>query len=97
MAIVEAMAAGAPILSTDCLYGPAEILEQGRCGLLVRPGSPVDLADGMLRLLEDEKLRQFLVQQGKERGRDFDVVAILPQFSQLLCELGNRAGRCAPQ
>jgi glycosyltransferase involved in cell wall biosynthesis len=42
--IVEALAAGTPVVSTDCPSGPAEILEHGKYGTLVPVGSPVALA-----------------------------------------------------
>ena len=45
--IVEALGCGTPVISTSCDYGPAEILEDGRCGLLVETGNPVALAAAM--------------------------------------------------
>ena len=49
--IVEAMACGCPVVSTDCHFGPAEILEGGRLGELVPVGDALALADAMGRTL----------------------------------------------
>jgi glycosyltransferase involved in cell wall biosynthesis len=47
LALAEAMASGLPVVATHS-GGPSEIVgEDGTCGLLVRPGSPVDLAAAM--------------------------------------------------
>lgn len=46
--IVEAMAVGLPIVSTNCPYGPSEILEDGRYGQLV----PVGDFEAMARAIE---------------------------------------------
>lgn len=90
MAIVEAMASGVAVLSTDCPYGPSEILADGVFGLMARVGSIEDLAQGISRLLDDAPLRQSLVQKGVARARDFDSSALLPKYAQLLLEVGSQ-------
>jgi glycosyltransferase involved in cell wall biosynthesis len=47
--LVEALAAGAPVVATDCPSGPREILDGGRYGRLVPPGD----ADAMARAIGD--------------------------------------------
>nr|WP_294505065.1 glycosyltransferase [uncultured Rhodopila sp.] len=51
--LVEAMGCGTPILSTDCPYGPGDILDRGRYGLLVPPQDPEALALGFGRVLAE--------------------------------------------
>lgn len=46
-ALVEAMLCQVPVLATDCPSGPAEILEGGKYGRLVPPGSSRALADAI--------------------------------------------------
>lgn len=49
--LVEAMALGVSVVSTNCPSGPAEILDNGRIAPLVPPGDPQALADAMRRTL----------------------------------------------
>ena len=51
IALAEAMAARLPIVATD-VGACREVLEGGRCGLLVAEQSPQAMADGILQLLE---------------------------------------------
>jgi glycosyltransferase involved in cell wall biosynthesis len=53
--LVEAMGCGTPVLSTDCPYGPSDILADGRYGILVPPRDPQALASGLEQLLDARK------------------------------------------
>lgn len=52
MAMLEAMAAGVPVIATD-VGGTPELIAHGVTGLLVPPGRPESLADALVALLED--------------------------------------------
>lgn len=51
MVLVEAMALGTPVVSTDCQFGPREILQDGRLGPLVKVGDVQGLAVAMRQAL----------------------------------------------
>lgn len=53
MVLIEAMACGTPVVSTDCPHGPYEILDGGSWGRLVPVGSPQSLAEAILATLEE--------------------------------------------
>jgi len=59
VSVLEAMAAGLPIVSTDVDELP-EILDRGRAGVLVPPERPEDLAEALERVCADRELRSRL-------------------------------------
>ena len=58
--IIEALAVGTPVVSTDCPSGPGEILQGGRFGPLVEVGDHEALGNAILRTLAAPKPREEL-------------------------------------
>ncbi len=84
MVIVEALASGCPVVSTDCPTGPREILGNNEYGLLVPVENPTALAESMKRLLNYESLRKYYSKQGIKRAMDFDLEKIGREYVDLL-------------
>lgn len=61
--LIEAMACGCPVISTDCPSGPTEILEGGLYGSLVAVGDANALSNAMLQVLESPLSRNVLIQK----------------------------------
>ncbi|MDP3768724.1 MAG: glycosyltransferase, partial [Dehalococcoidia bacterium] len=64
--VIEAQAVGRPVVASS-LGGLTELIEDGRTGVLVRPGDPESLADGLARVLTDAALRRACVEEGRRR------------------------------
>lgn len=70
ISILEALASGVPVVSTD-VGGVPFLVEDGKTALLVPPRNPELMAEAMLRLLRDESLRNHMVQTGLDHARQF--------------------------
>lgn len=68
LVLAEAAAAGRPVVATD-VGGVAEVVDNGRTGLLVPPGDPVALAKSLLCLLGDADARARMGLAARERAR----------------------------
>jgi glycosyltransferase involved in cell wall biosynthesis len=78
--LVEALAAGTPIVSTDCESGPAEILANGQYGKLVPVGNAEDMAKAIAAILEDTPDGEVL----KQRANEFSLEKALTKYGKLL-------------
>jgi phosphatidylinositol alpha-mannosyltransferase len=68
--LLEAMAAGTPIVASD-IEGFAEVVRNGKEGVLVPPRDSEALAAALSRLLADDDLRQELVARGSQRAQHY--------------------------
>ncbi|MEW6001943.1 MAG: glycosyltransferase [Nitrospirota bacterium] len=84
VAILEAMACGVPVISTDCRSGPREILQDGKSGLLVPVGDELSLSEAILTLLKNQPLREKFSRLGRERVNDFSVRKIVRQYENII-------------
>lgn len=79
-ALLEALAAGTPVVATDCLTGPRELLDEGRLGELV----PVGDADAMATAITRTLAHPGSSRQRKSRAADFTLDSVTERFERLL-------------
>jgi glycosyltransferase involved in cell wall biosynthesis len=82
--IVEAMACGLPVISTDCPSGPHEILRGGEAGVLVPVGDVDALARAITTLLSDRQTLTEYARKSKSRVKDFDVSLVASEYLEFL-------------
>jgi len=81
--IVEAMAAGRPIVATR-VGGVPDAVEDGRSGLLVEAGDDEAFARALATLLQDDTKRATLGSEARERARRlFHLSLVLPQLESI--------------
>ena len=71
--VVEAMANECPVVSFDCPFGPSEIVEDGKNGVLVPEGDVKGLSVAIERVLSDRSMQTRLKVEGKRRAAAFRV------------------------
>jgi glycosyltransferase involved in cell wall biosynthesis len=96
LSILEAMAAGLPVVAS-AVGGVPELVDDGTTGLLVPPGDPAALADALRRVLTDPALRARMGAAGRERVRArFDIAQLRSAHLELYARELERAGRPMP-
>ncbi|MEV0260849.1 glycosyltransferase family 4 protein [Streptomyces sp. NPDC050617] len=87
MTIVEAMHCAVPVVATDCPHGPGEIIDDGKDGLLVPVGDPEGIAKGLLKLIEDDDLRQSMGRAAALSAQRYAPEHIAARYERLIEEL----------
>ncbi len=96
MTLVEAMAAGVPVVASD-IPGYREVVRDGVDGLLVPPGDPAALAGTIMRVTKDAGLAARLRDAGPSRARRFDWATVVPEleaaYEDAIRHRGRTSGR----
>lgn len=95
-ALTETMACGCPIISTNCKYGPQEILGNNEYGILIPPmdgkmydgiepltAEEIFLAESIIKLLEDENLRTVYSIKSLERASEFELMKCISKYEKM--------------
>ncbi|WP_084546612.1 glycosyltransferase family 4 protein [Glycomyces arizonensis] len=100
LVLVEAMAAGMPVVSTAAEPGPVDIVTDGVDGLFVEPGNAERLSEALVRLMDDPRLRHSLAAGARATARAYEpeqVVAMHEQLFERLVRAGGRAHAGLPR
>ncbi|HVX84436.1 MAG TPA: glycosyltransferase family 4 protein [Phycisphaerae bacterium] len=85
--LMEAMAAGCPVVATR-IAGIPELIERGVTGMLVTPGRPDLLADAILGVRANPAAAERMVEGAREKIRlEFNILRVAPQISDIFRSL----------
>lgn len=88
--LVEALAVGTPVVSTNCKPGAPEVLEDGKYGFLCNVGDPDDMAEKMSRALTQTATEKSeTVEQGYARANTFAATNIVKQYENTFSDTLN--------
>lgn len=82
--VLEAMAVGTPVVVSDCPFGPSELVQDGRCGVVVATNSVEDLRDGLVRIMRDPELSSSNAERARLRASGYDAVQIVRRYEGAL-------------
>ena len=86
--LIEALACGTPVVSTDCPSGPSEILDNGAYGALLPVGDDVAFANAMKTMLDNPPDPQRL----KNRAAEFSVEQSVNRYLALIESCVRKSG-----
>jgi len=87
--LLEAMSQKKAVISTKAPHGPAEILDNGKYGLLVPLGKASFLANAMLKLAVRKKLYEKYAQRALKKSQDFSEDKMLAKYQKLITRLSQ--------
>jgi N-acetyl-alpha-D-glucosaminyl L-malate synthase BshA len=90
LVLLEAMAAGTPVIASN-VGGIPEIVGDGQSGILVEKENPEQLAKAIDRVLQDGELRNTLIENGFEKAKRFTWEKMGGEIDGLYANLGARA------
>ncbi len=81
-ALIEAMAAGLPIVATS-VGGMLEIIEPDKNGLIVQPKKPRELATALEKLLNNQELREKFKKNNLEKVKQFTLEKMIKETEKI--------------
>ncbi len=84
--LIEALASGVPIVSTDCEYGPSEVIINEQIGRLVPVGDPEKLAEAIRGVLDDPPAKEARLR----RVSEFTLSKTVNGYLSFIHQVGSR-------
>jgi glycosyltransferase involved in cell wall biosynthesis len=92
MVIVEAMAAGVPVVAFDCPSGPRHLIRDGHDGLLIPNDDVPAFTEGLRRLMDDEAFRVRAAAEAVGSAAKYRIEAVVSRWEELFGEVEAPVG-----
>jgi GalNAc-alpha-(1->4)-GalNAc-alpha-(1->3)-diNAcBac-PP-undecaprenol alpha-1,4-N-acetyl-D-galactosaminyltransferase len=86
-ALLEAMHYGLPSISTDCKFGPSDLITDGYNGYLTKINDKEELKEKLTLLINDTKLQQKFSERAQETADDYVCEKVVSQWESLINSL----------
>lgn len=89
-ALLEAMACGLPCISTDCVAGPSEIIENNVNGILTEVDNIKQIAEKMIYLIENKDVADKMGKEAQKVLYNYSTDNIFNEYYRFFCEIAKR-------
>lgn len=89
LVLIEAMSCGVPCLSFDCPYGPGEIIEDKKNGILVSNGNTLEFANKMEYLMNHPDIVKGMGDYARKTAEQYKKEVVIKKWEQLYLEESN--------
>ena len=87
MVLLEAMSGGVPPIAFTCQCGPKDLIKDGVNGVLVEEGNIKELANAIIRLIENPQLRIMMGKKAFEDAKSYNVERVMEKWTALFHSL----------
>lgn len=86
--LLEAQSHGVAMIANDVKYGPSDIIQDGVSGILTEDGKPEQLAEAMIKLLDDQSLLNQYSDAAYENAKRYSEDTVFEKWQRLLDYFG---------
>ncbi len=89
LVLLEALQHGVPCIAFDCPYGPSDVIDNEKCGFVIKDGDIQNFADKVCYLIEEPKVKEKFSKKAIQKGASYDKEAIMQQWKNLFSSLNK--------